>query len=76
MKMTRVSLKPLKKRSKLHNFSLLNCVFCGFDNNMFTMTFEISKGIMQDLVINFSNRNHNQILISKPYTNLNADSEG
>lgn len=76
MKITRVTLKPLKKKSKLHKFSLLNCVFCGFENDMFTMTFEINEGIMQDLVIDFSDKKHNQILISNPYTNLNADCEG
>ena len=57
----------------------LNCVFCGFTDNVFTITFQISddleEEVMQDLVIDFSNVRISKIFISKPYTYDNAESK-
>lgn len=79
MKITRVLLKPLKKTAKLKNFRASNCVFCGFTDNAFTITFQISddleEEVMQDLVIDFSNVRSPKVFISKPYTYDNAESE-
>lgn len=80
MKITRVSLKPLKKPPKLNKFRACNCVFCGFTDNTFTITFQISddleeKEVMQELVIDFSNIRFPKAYISKPYTFNNAESE-
>ena len=52
---------------------------CGFIDNAFTITFQISddleEEVMQDLVIDFSNVRIPKIFISKPYTYDNAESE-
>ena len=81
MKITRVMLDELKKPSKLKGFMASNCVFCGFYDNAFTITFQISEDdaeeeVMQDLVIDFSNCNRPKVYISKPFTYGNAESEG
>ncbi len=78
MKITRVSLKPLKKISKLNKFRASNCIFCGFSGSMFTITFqigtELEEAVMQDLAIDFSNIRFPKAYISKPYTHDNAES--
>ncbi len=77
--MIRVHLKPLKKPSRLAAFRASNCVFCGFENNIFTITFRISddmkEEVMQELVIDFSNVRKSRIYISKPFTYDNVKSE-
>lgn len=79
MKITRVSLKPLKKLSRLDKFRASNCVFCGVTDNTFTVTFqigiELGEAVMQDLLIDFSNICFPKVYISKPYTYGNAESE-
>ena len=59
MKITRVVLKPLKKVSKLNKFNTSNCVWCGFSDNVFTITFKLSddstEESLQDLAIDLSN---------------------
>ena len=79
MRITRVSLKPLKKLSRLDKFRAPNCVFCGVTDNTFTVTFqigiELEEAVMQDLVIDFSNIRFPKVYISKPYTYNNAESE-
>lgn len=78
MTITRVLLKPLKKTAQLNRFRSSNCVFCGFESNMFTMTFRIdnvdAEEVLQDLAIDFSGR-HIGVMISDPYTYDNALSE-
>lgn len=77
--MIRVHLKPLKKPSRLAAFRTSNCVFCGFENNIFTITFRISndmkEDVMQDLVIDFNSR-FPKIYLSKPFSYSNVESEG
>lgn len=78
MTITRVLLKPLKKTAQLKKFRASDCVFCGFENNIFTMTFEIDNTyteVMQDLSIDFTNKRLPKVFISKPYTYDNAESE-
>lgn len=79
MKITRVSLKPLKKLSRLDKFRASNCVFCGVTDNTFTVTFqigiELGEAVMQDLVMDFSNIRFPKAYISKPYICDNAESE-
>lgn len=79
MKITRVTLKPLKKTSMLAQFRAAKCVFCGFENNIFTITFQINEEmeekIMKDLVIDFSDTRKPKVYISKPFTYDNAESE-
>ena len=79
MIITRVLLRPLKKTAQLKRFKASNCVSCGFTDNAFTITFQISddleEEVMQDLVINFSNVRIPKVFISKPYTYNNAGSE-
>ena len=79
MRVTRVSLKPLKKLSKLDKFRSSNCVFCGVTDNTFTITFqigiELGEAVMRDLLIDFSNIRFPKVYISKPYTYGNAESE-
>lgn len=78
MKITRVLLKPLKKTAQLKRFRASNCVFCGFEGGMFTMTFQLdnvdAEEVLQDLAIDFTNKRLPKIFISKPYT-YNAESE-
>ena len=77
MTITRVLLRPLKKTAQLRKFRASNCVFCGLEGSMLTITFEIdtNKEIMQDLAIDFSNKRIPRVYISKPYTYDNAESE-
>ena len=79
MKITKVSLEPLQKTYELEKFRASDCVFCGFLDNMFQMTFRISdnveKEVMQDLAIDFSNVHKPKIYLSKPYVYDNAESE-
>ena len=80
MTTTRVLLKPLKKTAQLKRFRASNCVFCGFTDNAFTITFQISddleEEVMQDLVSDSSNVRIPKVCISKPSTQDNADSDG
>lgn len=78
MKITRVELELLRKTSRLNQFRASNCVFCGFTDNVFTITFQINddlEEVMQDLVIDFSNVHKPKVYISKPFTYGNAESE-
>ena len=79
MTTTRVLLKPLKKTAQLKRFRASNCVFCGFEGNMFTMTFQLdnedAEEVLQDLSIDFTNKRLPKVFISKPYTYDNAESE-
>ena len=78
MIITKVSLKPLHKISQLKNLRACNCVACGYEDDMFTMTFQLDnaegKEILQDLSIIFEKRIP-EIYISQPYTYNNAGSE-
>lgn len=79
MKITSVVLKPLKKASKLNKFNTSNCVWCGFSDNVFTITFRISNDledeILQDLAIDLSNVRLPKVYLSKPYIYNNVESE-
>ena len=78
MIMTKVSLKPLHKISQLKDLRACNCVACGYEGNMFTMTFQLdnAKGeeVLKDLSIIFE-KHIPKIYISEPYTYNNAGSE-
>ena len=79
MKITRVVLKPLKKASKLNKFNTSNCVWCGFSDNVFTITFKIgnylTEEILQDFAIDLSNVHLPKVYLSRPYTYNNAESD-
>ena len=74
MTITRVLFRPLKKLSKLHKFRASNCVFCGFDSGIFTLTFTVNDRYLQDLSIDFSGK-HPEAYISDPYVFDNSESE-
>nr|DAW80313.1 MAG TPA: hypothetical protein [Caudoviricetes sp.] len=78
MIMTKVSLKPLHKITQLKGLKACNCVACGYEGNMFTMTFQLDNAdaeeILQDLTIIFEKRVP-KVYISEPYTYNNAGSE-
>lgn len=78
MIMTKVSLKPLHKISQLKKLRACNCVACGYEGNMFTMTFQLDNAdaeeILQDLTIIFE-KCIPKVYISEPYTYNNAGSE-
>lgn len=78
MKITRVSLKPLKKTTQLKKLKSCNCMSCDCENNMFTLTFKIgdtgTKELLQDLTIIFE-KHVPKIYISNPYTHNNAENE-
>lgn len=69
MKITRVVLKPLKKVSKLNKFNTSNCVWCGFSDNAFTITFKLgdnsTEESLQDLAIDLSNVRLPKVYLSK-----------
>ena len=73
--MTKVLLKPLHKISQLKKLRACNCVACGYEGNMFTMTFQLDNAdaeeILQDLTIIFEKRIP-KVYISEPYYWNNA----
>lgn len=68
---TRVFLKPLRKISQLKKLRAYSCVACGYEGNMFTMTFQLDnedgKEILQDLSLEFSKKGFHKAYISEPY---------
>lgn len=78
MIMTKVSLRSLHKTSQLKKLRACNCVACGYEGNMFTMTFQLDNAdaeeILQDLTIIFEKRVP-KVYISEPYIYNNAGSE-
>ena len=78
MILTKVSLKPLHRKSQLEKLRACNCLSCGYEGNMFTMTFQLDNAdaeeILQDLSIIFEKRVP-KVYISEPYTYNNAGSE-
>lgn len=78
MILTKVLLKPLHKMSQLKKLRAFSCVACGYEGNMFTMTFQLDNAdveeILQDLSIIFEKRIP-KVYISEPYTYDNAGSE-
>lgn len=68
---TRVFLKPLRKISQLKKLRAYSCVACGYEGNMFTMTFQLDnedgKEILQDLSLEFSKKGFPKAYISEPY---------
>lgn len=79
MKITRVLLRPLRKTAQLKKFRASNCVFCGFEGGMFTMTFQLDNAdaeeVLQDLAIDFTNKHLPKVFISEPYYWNNAETE-
>lgn len=77
MILTKVLLRPLKKTTQLKRFKQSNCVFCGFEGGMLTMTFVINAKteLLQDLAIDYANKRSPRIYISEPYTHNNAGCE-
>lgn len=75
MKITRVQLKLLQKRARLHNLNSDNFIGCDLSNEMFTMTFAVAEEKMQDLSIVFHKHRNPEIYISEPYSHGNAEIE-
>lgn len=75
---TRVFFKQLRKISQLKKLRAYSCVACGYEENMFTMTFQLDNAdaeeILQDLTIIFKKRIP-KVYISELYTYNNAENE-
>lgn len=75
MIMTKVLLKPLHKISQLKDLKSCNYVVCGYEGNMFTMTFQLDNAKGEEVLKDFSiifERHIPKIYISEPYTYNNA----
>lgn len=77
--MVKVFLKPLQKMKQLENFRVSNCVFCGSENGMFTMTFQLNhdstRKVLQDVSIIFKGEKSPGVYLSEPYTYKNVKGE-
>lgn len=77
MILTKVTLKPLHKITQLKRLKAYNCVACDYEQNTFTMIFQLDNSgaeeILQDLSIIFDKRIP-KVYISEPYTYNNAGS--
>lgn len=74
MKITRVSLNPLRKKKQLHNFHADDLICCDLYKDTFTLTFALADDKMQDLSITFFDKKP-KVYISDPYTFNNYDED-
>ncbi len=77
IKVTRTHLEPVRRKRQLKSLLSADFINGSFDDNgnLFSMTFQLNNGFLQDMVINFRKHHVPCVLISKPYSVNNAEIE-
>ena len=77
VKITRTHLEPLKKKWQLKNLLSAEFINGSFDDNgnLFSMTFQLKNGLLQDMALSFEKHHLPCVLISEPYFFNNAEIE-